>query len=97
MLLSGFFSAADNYVPYLIPFEYISAFKYAFQILITIEFRDIQPLNCMNSVVNPCDPLNVNYTFKEELWLSCLCLALLIIFFKILSFIITKFRSKMKA
>jgi len=95
--LSGFFAAADNFAPYLIPFEYISGFKYSFQILIQSEFKDIQPLNCMNSTTFPCEPLINNFTFKEDSWLSVLLLALLIIFFKTAAFIILYLKSKMKA
>lgn len=60
------------------------------------EFKDIQPLNCMNNLIMPCEPLKQNFVFKEELWLSILCLALLTIFFKTVAFIFIYFRSKIK-
>jgi len=94
--MSGFFASSDNFAPYLIPFEYISAFKYGYQTLMENEFKNIQPLNCMNNMANPCDPLTKNYSFKEPFWISVLCFFLLIILFKGLAFTITYIKSKKK-
>jgi len=96
LILSGYFASTDNYAPYLIPFEYISGFKYGYQVLMQFEFTDIQPLNCMNNQISPCDPLKLNYTFKEDVWLSCICLALLIMFLKTVAFIIITIKAKIK-
>jgi ABC-type multidrug transport system permease subunit len=45
MLLSGYFVNQDNIVPVLTPFEYISPFKYALQVLVINEYDDL-PLDC---------------------------------------------------
>lgn len=97
MLISGFFSSSDNYLPYLKPFEYLSGYKYAFQILVKMEFTDVQPLNCMNSLKMPCDPMVDRFYFKEDLWLSCFCLFLCFLLFNTLAYIITNRRSSLKA
>jgi len=60
------------------------------------EFKNIQPLNCMNNLDNPCDPLRINYTFKEPLWVSFTCQALLIILFKSLAWLFTYLKSRQK-
>ena len=100
LLLSGFFATSDNYAPYLKPFEYISVFKYAYQILTNIEFIEIQPLNCMNvGSTNPivCDPLKQRFTFLEPMYLSIILICVLIVFFNIIAFIIIYFKSRIKA
>lgn len=96
-MLSGFEVSSENYAPFLKPLEYISVFRYIFRIFITNEFTEVQPLNCMNNLDLPCDPLNKNYNFKENLWIWCLSLSLIFIFFTILGFIFMHKRSKMKA
>ena len=63
MNLSGYFASTDNYLPYLLPFEYISGFKYGIQIFIENEFTDSQALNCSNDILNPCEPLKVNFVY----------------------------------
>lgn len=97
LLVSGFFANSSNFAPYMIPFEYLSPFKYAYHILIENEFKDIQPLNCMNRLNGTCDPLKVNFSINMDLWLSFLCLALLILFYKTLAFVFIYYKSKMKA
>ena len=97
MLLSGFFASYENFAPYLIPFEYISVFKYGFQILTGIEFSNMQALNCQNSLTNACDPLKDRFTYKEEPWVSVICIIALILGFNIAAFIITFYKSKLKS
>jgi ABC-type multidrug transport system ATPase subunit/ABC-type multidrug transport system permease subunit len=87
LLLSGFFANADNYAPYLIPFKYLSPFKYAYQTAISLEFNNLQPLNCMNSNPNLCDPLPNQFFFLEPFWLSIVLLSAIIVFFKFWGFI----------
>jgi len=94
LLLSGFYAAAENFLPYMIPFKYISLFKYAFQVLVYMEFTDNQALNCTNDITNPCDPLKDKYDFLEPFWVSLVCVGSLIIIFRTLAFIFFKIRSK---
>lgn len=94
LLMSGFYAAADNFAPYLIPLKYLSLFKYSFQVLIYMEFSDSQPLNCANDVDNPCDPLKGQYDFLEPFWVSLVCVVSLILVFRIFAFIFFKLRSK---
>jgi len=94
--LSGFFAHQSNFVPYMKAFEYFSAFKYGFQILSEIEFTNMQPLNCANNTVQPCDPLAGQFNFREAMWVSCMLIGILIVFFKTIAFITMYYKSKMK-
>lgn len=95
LTLSGFFTAASNFAPYLIPFEYLSVYKYAYQLAVEIEFTHMQPLYCANDSV-PCDPLVTRFNFKEPFFLSWILLCVLIIFFKVLAFVFLKAFAKLK-
>jgi len=97
LLLSGFFANQDNFAPYMKAFEYFSVFKYGFQILTEIEYTNIQPLNCSNSTVLPCNPMVQRFNFREAFWVSCMLIPILIIFFKTIAFISMYLKSKMKA
>jgi hypothetical protein len=94
LLLSGFFANEDNFAPYLIPFKYLSVFKYTYQSLIHIEFTYIQPFNCFNTM--QC----VNYiqenTFVEPFYVSVIAIFALYFLFKILSFIFLYYFNKIK-
>lgn len=96
ILLSGFFANSDNYAPYLIPLEYISAYKYAFQTLIQVEFRDMQPLYGFN--INPAifSPMATRFIFSPSFGISILCLILIIISFSFIGFIFLYFFAKIK-
>lgn len=61
MLLSGFFVNNDNYLPVLIPFEYISLFKYGFQVFVQNEYDGL-PLDCRPN----CDPI-ATFGFDETM------------------------------
>ena len=53
LLLSGWFASASNFAPYLIPFKYLSLFKYGYQILNDIEFGgDASTNNCFNQTAD---------------------------------------------
>ena len=95
--LAGYFAAADNYLPYLIPFEYLSGFKYGFQILVEHEFLESQALNCHNNLERPCLPLENSFVFKEKSWVSVICLIGVIIFFQAIAILFINFKSKQKA
>jgi hypothetical protein len=94
LLLSGFYAAAENFLPHMIPVKYISLFKYAFQVLVHMEFTDPQALNCFNNLEFPCDPLKNQYNFLEPFWVSMICILVLIFGFRTLAFIFFKIRSK---
>lgn len=97
MLLSGFFASSDNYAPYLKPFEYISAFKYAYQILTEIEFTDLKAFTCSNSLTFPCDPLKTRFTYNEPMYLSILLIAVIAFCFNTIAYLFQYFRTKIKA
>jgi len=97
MLLCGFFASSDNYAPYLKPFEYISPFKYSYQLLTQIEFSDLKAFSCSNSIVFPCDPLKIRFTFNEQMYLSVLLIAIVAIFLNMIAFSVLFFRTKIKA
>ncbi len=84
--MSGFFANADNFAPYLIPFKYISFYKYAFQLLINNEFSDIQPFYCFNNSPQNCTPLANRFTFFEAYYQSFIAFVAVIIFFNIVAF-----------
>jgi len=86
MLLSGFFANAANYAPYLIPFKYLSPFKYAYQTATSLEFNGLQPLNCVNSTPNLCLPLPTTFYFLEPFYLSIILLCVIVVFFKLWGF-----------
>lgn len=66
MLVCGYFASSENFLFYIKPLEYISLFKYAFQILVESEFESIQPLNCFNNPKLPCNPLNGVVKYNES-------------------------------
>ena len=87
MLLSGGFASQNNFAPYLKPLEYISGYKYSYQILTHNEFYDIQPLNCSNGNSPLCNPLNNIFSYPESMKLSfilmgavCFCFQALALF-----------------
>ncbi len=94
LLLSGFYAAAENFLPYMIPLKYISLFKYAFQVLVEMEFTNAQALDCSNNIDFPCNPLKDQYNFLEPFWVSMICVVALIFGFRLLAFIFFKIRSK---
>jgi len=99
LLLSGFFASSSSYVPYLKPFEYISTFKYTYQILTEVEFSDLKALSCSNSnsMDLPCDPLKSRFTYNEPMYLSILLIAIVAFFFNFLAFLFQYFRTRVKA
>jgi len=42
MLLSGFFSNQADMLPVLVPFKYVSPFKWGFQVYALNEYRDLK-------------------------------------------------------
>lgn len=97
LLLSGFFANQNNFVPYMKALEYISVFKYGFQVLTGIQYSENQALNCSNNLIGYCDPISQRFDFREAFWLSCILIAILIIVFKTLAFMLIKCKSKMRA
>jgi ABC-type glutathione transport system ATPase component/ABC-type multidrug transport system permease subunit len=96
LLLSGFFANANNFAPYLIPFKYLSMFKYGFQTLIHNEFQMLSPLNCQNLAPDMCTPMATRFTFLEPFYLDFVLITALIIFFKTISFILLYKFAKIK-
>ena len=96
LLLSGFFANANNFAPYLIPFKYLSMFKYGFQTLIHNEFQMLSPLNCQNLAPDMCTPMATRFTFLEPYYLDFVLITALIIFFKMISFIMLYKFAKIK-
>jgi hypothetical protein len=94
--LAGYFAASDSFLPYLIPFEYLSGFKYGYQILIDLEFTDSQALNCHNNIERPCIALSNFFEFKESSWVSIIALIGVIIFFQSLAIFLIHIKSKQK-
>ena len=97
LLLSGFFANASNFAPYLIPFEYLSIYKYAFQSLIHNEFANIQPFYCFNSGNPLCFQYIVQNAFREPFYISLIGIGCLYVLFKILAFIFIFYFNKVKA
>ena len=58
MLFAGFFVNQDNIPWFLIPFEYLSIFKYGYQALTLNEYYDLK-LECMDEkdISKSCDPI----------------------------------------
>jgi hypothetical protein len=58
MLFAGFFVNQDNIPKFLIPFEYLSIFKYGYQALMQNEYEDLD-LPCMHEkeISKSCAPL----------------------------------------
>lgn len=96
LLLSGFFANADNFAPYLIPFKYLSLFKYGFQIFTHIEFSGLSPLNCLNLDPELCTPLATRFTYLEPYYLSIILIGVLIVVFKALGFLFLYLFAKIK-
>lgn len=93
-MISGFFAVEDNYAPYLIPFKYLSLFKWAFQILILNEFTDATPLTCSN-FPDKCDLLK-DLGLDESINTAYAASSAVGIFFSIIAFLILYFFVKIK-
>lgn len=93
-MISGFFAVEDTYAPFLIPFKYLSLFKWAFQIFIYNEFLDPKPLTCSN-FPDKCDLLK-DLGFNETINTAYAVSAAVGIFFSILAFTILYFFVKIK-
>ncbi len=85
MALSGYFSPQDNFVPYLIPFKYLSHFKWAYQLLIENEFSGAN-ISCMNPP-DSCNPLE-SLDLSESMAVNFAVMASLTVFYGILGFLI---------
>ena len=84
LLLSGYYSAQENFAPYLFPFKYISPFKWTYQLISLNEFNDLN-LNCSNSPTR-CSPL-ADLNFEESIETCFGVLASLSIFYGLIGFI----------
>ncbi len=94
MLLSGYFSSNDNVLFYFKPLQWISAFRYGYQILSEIEFTSMQPLNCVYNYMVPCNPLKDRLDFSETLISSIIILSSIAIFFKLVALMILFIKGK---
>lgn len=96
LLLSGFFASADNFAPYLIPFKYLSMFKYGYQTLIHNEFIDSSPLTCLQSTPDMCSPMASRFTFLEPYYICFIAVASLVVFFNAIALFILWKTAKIK-
>ncbi len=93
LILSGYFSPQQNFVPYLFPFKYVSIFKWIFQLLVTNEFTD-DMITCLTPPQN-CDPL-AQYAFEESMAVDFAVLASVGVGFGIIAYLILYFSIKIK-
>ena len=93
LVLAGYFSPQDNFVPYLIPFKYLSPFKWIYQMLITNEFADAN-ISCMNPPDN-CNPLE-SMNFAESMPVNFAVLSSVSVFYGAIGFLIVYFCIKIK-
>lgn len=96
LLLSGFFAAADNFAPYLIPFKYLSSYKYSYQIMTHIEYTDMSPFNCFNLAPDLCNPVALRFTFDEPFYASWIGMACLLFALRLGSYLCLYFFAKIK-
>lgn len=94
LLLSGYYSSDNNFVPYLFPFKYLSPFKWSYQVVAINEFKN-NNLNCNNAPYR-CSPLE-DLNFDESLETCFAVLASLGIFYAIIGFIILYVFVKIKS
>jgi len=95
LVLSGFFTNYQNFAPYLLPFYYLSPFKYGYETFFINEYTGIQPLYCVNSGNPICNQLaeqNFPTSFSQDLYI----LIGLNGFLKILSFVLLYYTAKIK-
>jgi hypothetical protein len=85
-MLSGFFAKESTYAPYLIPFKYLSLFKWGYQILMFNEFNDGKPLTCSN-YPDKCDILS-DLSFPEAIGVSYACTVAVTLGFGIVAYIL---------
>lgn len=84
----------DNFAPFLIPFKYLSPFKWIYQILVLNEFTDSPPYTCSNPP-NNCNPLS-DFEFSETIEQSFGLSAALSAFYGIIGFLLIYFFHKIK-
>lgn len=94
LMVSGFFVPEDNYAPYLIPFKYVSLFKWTYQILILNEFTNGTPLTCSNPP-KACDVLK-DLDFNETMATAYAVASSVAVAFGIVSFLILVYYVKIK-
>ena len=94
MMLSGFFSNADNFVPYLIPLKYFSLFKYGYQLFIYNEYDENSIMYC-NNPPNECFALE-DTDFDESFNLSIALPFAVAMFYGVIAFIMIHFFNKIK-
>ena len=102
-LLSGFFVDKDNLAFFLIPFEYISPFKYGFGLLMQVslslkknEFSENSPFYCTNSMRPSCQPKLI-YKFDDNLSSNLYFMGGLTIILKISAFLMLYYFAKIKS
>lgn len=81
MLLSGFYVNQDNMLPVLIPFQYISLFKFGYQVFTQNEYDDLD-LDCHPK----CDPMKT-YGFNETMGEGIIATAALGVGFYLIAYI----------
>lgn len=94
MMLSGFFSNDSNFLPYLIPFKYISLFKYSYEILVYNEFKDNEPFVC-SAPPNNCDTF-ADLNLKQSIATSFAVASSVGVFYLLIAFFVVYFFVKVK-
>lgn len=95
MLLSGFFVNESHTPFWLLPFQYLSFYKYAFQAMMLNEYEDLL-LECMEipaDHMGHCDPLG-DFNSPQDIKMSLFYLGLLITACLTIAFIIMKVLSQ---
>jgi hypothetical protein len=94
LMLSGFFSNADNFAPYLIPIKYLSLFKWGYQIMIYNEVDGNLAYTCSNP---PSECLSLgDLEFKESKLVSYIILSTLVVVYTFLGYIGVYYLVKIK-
>lgn len=94
MLFAGFFVNQENVPSFLWPLHHLSAFKYAYQVLVLNEFSDSE-MACMKTTdpTEFCDPLG-DYNSPQTIASSFLVLGILTAVFFLMALLIMKSLSR---
>lgn len=76
--------------------EYISVFKYGYQIFTESEFLNVQPLDCVLNPLLPCDALTQRANFKESMLESLIALISITLGLILISLMILIFKGRNK-
>lgn len=89
LILGGFYSPQENFVPYLFPFKYISLFKWSYQLLLENEFND-NFYTCQNPP-SSCNPL-IQYNFTESIAVDFAVTSAIGVIFAVIGYILVYYK-----